>query len=182
MGLPLQTVKIDSAIDEIVVVEDIVNFIVKVPAATTAEVRYSLEQWIKATYLTAASSPEVLVFSDTGGDDTLTRTVGSWEDEHFVTGMNMTVTGTTSNNSTFLIKSVSEKAITFDTAVTLTDETINLPTGVVINGLYDDASVWMTGISIVASSDVFKQLEYAPNALRFVRTSGAGDVVVWVKA
>src|SRR4030065_1246176 len=159
------------ATDLILEIPDVATYLVSCPATTSADIKYCMENTIIATPFPYDSA----VFAVTA--NTITRTKGSWIQDNFVVGMTLTVTGTASNNVTGVITAVTEKVLTV--GVVLANETT---TAAVFSGVDDDATVWFTNASVVASAHNFTRSEFGPRGIRVTRTSGAVPVVVWVKS
>ncbi len=70
-----------------------------------------------------ASSASVATISLTA-PDTITRDSGSWIDDGFLVGQTITVSGTTANNGTYTINSVTDTCITLNPNERLSDETV----------------------------------------------------------
>lgn len=66
-------------------------------------------------------SPD-FTFDEDGNPDTITRSAGSWLTDGFRAHEQITVTGSTSNNGTYTMRSVTATVITLDTTDALTDE------------------------------------------------------------
>ena len=160
-------------------VADIVTYMVVITGTATFDVDYTLEPLVQGNLTT--DSTTILTFSDNNpSDDTVTRNKGSWIADRFVPGMLVTIAGTTTNDGTFLIDSVTEDTLTFDSAVTITNQTITDSSGVTMEANLSD-DFWKTDHQVVSTSE-FVSREWGPTGIRFSRASGTGTADIWVKS
>jgi hypothetical protein len=173
-----KTTKFSGIVDEIIAVGEPSTYLLDVPATTTVEVRFTLND-----YPVGKFSGGQVVFAATG--ETITRTDGSWIDDHFQVGMSVKISGTTSNNQAafqaFVVSAVTEKTLTINSLVgAIVDETV--ASGAVITGYLDATLEWFTHATVAGAAKKFEALEFGPTAIRFVRTVGTGTVTVWVRS
>lgn len=169
MSLPVR--KFTNVVDKSIKVQDVTTILVDVPATTTVEVRLTLDPSTDV----AAETVGTFSFANTN-PDTITRTSGSFIVDGFKAGMQLAVSGSASNNSTFTIASVTATTLTLDPANALTTEG---PTAnVTLEGRTPN---WFLDTTITGQNHLYKFYEFAPTGLRFVRTAGTGNVRVWIK-
>jgi len=166
--------------DTRIAVPDAVSYLIEVPAANTADVHITMKQDVIGTY--DGTSSDSVVFSDNNpSDDSITRTLGSWFEDGFAVGMDITISGTASNNTTYTIAAISTdgKVITLVNGDTAADETVagNVPT---LTGAIADTD-WFNHATVGAGTYKFETFEYGPTGLRFEQTTGTGNIRVWVK-
>jgi len=163
----------------IVPVSDIINYILKITGTATFNVDYTLEKYVQSSAV--LDSTTTLTFADVN-PDTITRSKGSWIADEYVAGMTATITGTTSNNVSYLIATVTEKVLTLDAGAAVTAETITDSSGVTIIADIPAAS-WLTDHTAVdAAGSEFIVLEFAPTAIRFSRSAGTGSADLWLSS
>lgn len=181
MSYPIITRKDTVEGSKIYAIPDVAQYIFSIPAASTYRVDTTLEQDVIATFDNLGVT---LTFDEnTPSDDTITRDKGSWVDEHFVVGMTVTIAGSVSNDGSYTIDTVTDTVITLDSGDDLADETILATDTVTVDGLYDNDIVWTEYVAATAGADKsYKQIDPAPNGVRFVRTVGSNDATVWIKS
>ena len=162
-------------VDVVVPISEDAAYLVAVPAATTVDVHITMKEKVVGSMISDA----VVSFTEnTPSDDTITRDKGSWIDDGFGVGMDLTVSGSVSNDATYTIAAVTDLVITLDTGDDLADEPD--VAGVTITGAIV-AGDWFVHETVTAGTHSFQSLEVSPTALRFERTAGTGTVRAWVR-
>ena len=157
--------------DIVVPISEDVAYLVESGGTAVTQVRITMKEKVVGTLIDGVT----LIFADNNpSDDTITRDLGSWFDDGFAVGMNITVTGTTTNDGTFVITGLTEKVIT--TTDTLADQTT--ADGAVVGNIPD--TDWFVH-ETVDSTNKYTVIEVSPTALRFVKTGGTGTVRAWVR-
>ena len=145
--------------DIVVPISEDVAYLVESGGTAVTQVRITMKEKVVGTLIDGVT----LIFADNNpSDDTITRDLGSWFDDGFAVGMNITVTGLT------------EKVIT--TTDTLADQTT--ADGAVVGNIPD--TDWFVH-ETVDSTNKYTVIEVSPTALRFVKTGGTGTVRAWVR-
>lgn len=151
----------------------ITNFLWKIPTSATSELWITMKDKVVAGLVDGIT----ITFADAGSPDTITRDKGSWFDDGFVDDMLLTITGTTTNDGSFTIDTVTDKVITLVGGDTLTDQTT---TDAVIEGLTPDAN-W-TLYKSSGTDDVYEVMEFAPTGIKVKKTNALGaDVILTAK-
>jgi len=153
---------------------DIVSYIIKITSAGSFDVSYTLAPCVQGNLTPDAAG--TLTFGD-NDPDTITRSKGSWIADRFVPGMTVAITGTTSNNASYLIDSVTESTLTLDVGETAAAEVITDSSGVVMVADIP-ASWWM--VHHTTSVDEFVSFEWGPTGIKI--SGGTGTADIWVKS
>lgn len=154
-----------------------VSYIVKCGGTATVDVRVTLKEQVIGTYVGTNVSLEFV--DGAGGDDSLTRNRGSWIDDGFGVGMQLTIANTASNNgSSYTITAATDTTLTFGTgnvtAELITDDTVTIDGAI---DILDFVSYEVIG----AGLSKFTYVEGSGTGLRFVKT-GSGVVDIWVQS
>lgn len=164
----------DDVVDEVIVTSQDATYLVS-GGSGNADIKITLNENVQGILFSGVE----LTFADNDpSDDTITRNKGSWIDDNFEAGMTITITGTASNNNSFLIADVTDLVLTMDNAVALTDEADVVPTSAV--GNIADAD-WFLHEQVTAGNHKYTVFENGPTGIRITRTSGSG-VKAWVRS
>lgn len=170
------TRKYTGVVDSIFNISRDTVILLSVPATTVVRLSITLEDPVYAFF-----SGGDLTFSDNNpSQDTITRNVGSFVDDRFVAGMYFIVTGTVSNDGTYLIDSVTDQTITLDAAETLTDE-VDV-SDIIPEGNLRTSAVWFE--DSVITGETYHNVTFIDDisSIRIERISGTGSITLWIKS
>jgi hypothetical protein len=159
--------------DTIVPIAEDASYIVDSGGTASTEVRITMKEKVIGNLISGVS----VTFSDNNPSaDSITRTKGSWIDDGFDVGMILTITGTTSNNGSFTIATITDLVITLIGGDVLANEV----GAASIAGNIADAD-WFVSETVAGGAYSYKLFEMSPTGLRFVKVSGTGTTRIWVR-